>query len=509
MSLSGRCRQSVEFRLLAGDDGSEEEDHDKISDEEGKYRLSSRPQNNHNHDQDWFQNLLVFLVYGLVSGLAGGVFYAVGVFAADLKAIEGYSQTGINLVSAIAYAGGAMPLFVSPFIDDGTGDASNWVLSRFTWMALTCLLTAAGFGASALCVVFHPTPLALTTACFFLFGMGSSLNFCVSMPVAQLNMPDSYFPKFNGLVQVSWALSGLLSALGYRYLDIPPVTKLAGLLSLAAIGWLLACAIVVAFMRRMRLVPKGAQAGLPFCRKIAKAARLWFDWRFVCQFSSSLLAFGAAVNLYNNAEAINLSLGGGQQLGESQVSAFFAAALTGRVLAALLSSTPLLELPGGLFGVSAFSCVALAAVHLGAYFYNSPTLMWYWLCCDGVAYGFLWTLMPLTTLHFKPVLVSFEAVYSFFNIASAVGPLVFDLISGSLYDSQLPDGSLYCMGDRCYHLYLLIAACTSFVSLILLIAAHFNPKARGCFQPKAPTLIPDPYTIFDDDEIDDEEDHYY
>ena len=43
----------------------------------------------------------VLFLYGLLSGLSGGVFYAVGVFAADLKEIEGYTQTGVNLVAGI------------------------------------------------------------------------------------------------------------------------------------------------------------------------------------------------------------------------------------------------------------------------------------------------------------------------------------------------------------------------------------------------------------------------
>src|SRR3989338_1074939 len=111
-----QSRQSIELR---SDWPVEEEDRDVYDDRDLFEDLMSRERHTATT-----KNLIIFLIFGLLTGLAGGIFYAVGVFAADLKTIEGYSQTGVNLVSAIAYAGGITPLFVSPFIDDGTGDAS-------------------------------------------------------------------------------------------------------------------------------------------------------------------------------------------------------------------------------------------------------------------------------------------------------------------------------------------------------------------------------------------------
>lgn len=463
---------SRQFQLSSDDEEDFNDGYDDDEDEQGFLSGQRKPPPCSTREK------VGFFLFALLSGLSGGIFYAVGAFAADLKALEGYTQTGTNIVAAITYAGGMFPLFFSPFIDDGSTAKRWFVLNRFTWLILTCFLSAGGFLAAALCVVFRPTPLALTVLSFWMFGVGSSLNFCVAIPIAEVNLPSSLFFKFNGVLQTCWALSGLAASLGYRFVPIDSANKLIGILGLACFGWLLTAAIAFVFLRKCPTSSALHRSHIGFWKKLWSGLLLFKSPQFLCQFVSLILAFGVAVNWYNNSEAVTLSLGGTDQLSQSQVTVFFATATFGRLLSSALTSTErLANFQYSSFIFMSISYLLLAAIHLGAYVENTLFEMWIWNAVDGLAYGFLWVLLPIISLHFKPSSVSFEVVYSFFSFGPGIGPLLFDFISGQLYDAAAVEGT-DCFGKECYQLYFLVAGLSAVTAFILLVLSHCTPSCQ-------------------------------
>ena len=94
---------------------------------------------------------------------------------------------------------------------------------------------------------------------------------------------------------------------------------------------------------------------------------------------------------------------------------------------------------------------------------------------NSLAYGTTWVVLfdlahpgrSLTAAQYSDARLTFVHVYSFSNLAPAFGPLLFDVLSGRLYDQHADAAAHTCLGSRCYHTYFIITAAVLVVCVVV------------------------------------------
>ncbi len=298
------------------------------------------------------------------------------------------------------------------------------------------------------------------------------------------------------LFLVNYALSGVIGALGYTFVDAMPKGKLEFFYLMSATINFIALIVVSIWLK----IPRDSNETKPLLSaskiqnedtiEAAAAAttaanqpkslreigwKLFFGSKLLwLNLVCLLLAFGGAVNFYNNTGSIILSLDGSS----NAVIYSFLIFCGGQLLGRMLSST-FIHREG-----SALRCAAIfvispliqLTISLVCSFVNSVVQMFVFSALNAMVYGSLWVLifdLPNTGKTFETERQSIAGlawthIYGVLCFAPAIGPLVFDFISGTFYDRHAVDN--YCVGLVCYSNYFIICSAAQFVALLVGIA---------------------------------------
>ena len=216
------------------------------------------------------------------------------------------------------------------------------------------------------------------------------------------------------------------------------------------------------------------------------------QWTFWIMTVCLLVSFGVVITFYNTAGAVAASVGSD----DTQIAILFiifgVVQTFGRLFYSYLYGTISAKRTHRLamtllIGVNA---AVLFGVNLSAYFVNNALAMNFYLAAHSLVYGALWYL--LVEIGNEKVLFGKAAegtptllLYGLFAFAPAIGPLVFDSVSGALYDQAaehqgclgnspptdphlLNDEECLCKGQECSTQYQLI--CTVLMGIVAVLS---------------------------------------
>eukprot|EP01121_Diplochlamys_sp_Union-15-3_P005034 TRINITY_DN1527_c0_g1_i6.p1 TRINITY_DN1527_c0_g1~~TRINITY_DN1527_c0_g1_i6.p1 ORF type:complete len:273 (+),score=35.34 TRINITY_DN1527_c0_g1_i6:616-1434(+) len=188
-----------------------------------------------------------------------------------------------------------------------------------------------------------------------------------------------------------------------------------------------------------------------------------------------MVGFGTAVNFYNNTGSVAQTLGGGDKQEAYLMITFSFAQIAGRFLYTFLNSF-VFQSVGGLWYAILILTGTLVGFILSIASFSSLTMstLFVYVILDGISYGCFWAMLPLVA-NSKQVFpeaaerynVQDVELYGLICLAPAFGPLIFDSISGTLYDQKADPLTKLCHGDKCYQRYFLIASIVLAVSFLL------------------------------------------
>ena len=429
----------------------------------------------------WPRRLVV--ATGMANAVLGGILYCFGLLSNDLRELGGYSQLQINIVGSIVYTvglGAQLPLSMVVRVRP-MREVTIWaaVITVLGWVALVLSC--------------HFPSIGLLGAAWGLIGLGCC---CSSMPA--LNIMNSYFTHSEASMRrVSTAY---LVIYGIMLVCIAPVWGLLELggtaasrlqyFSYASTAWaVFTLVLIIAFLRpaptddedvggagaasgdaKSALIEKtgniqryddvddanGEEAPLfakPGYKSFGQATAFFLRTPTFWLMSICLLAsFAVAITQYNTAGAVAATVGATDTDIAILFIIFGVVQTGGRMLYSFLYGTISARTSHRfamtfLIGINA---AALAGANLSAYFVNSPLLMNFYLGIHALVYGALWYL--LVEIGQEKVLFGKAAadtptllLYGLFAYSPAIGPLVFDSVSGAIYDGVAEEQG--CLGN--------------------------------------------------------------
>jgi MFS family permease len=427
----------------------------------------------------------------MFSAASGGMFYAFGLLALDFKHLGKYSQKSINLLAGLCY------LFVMviqlPMSEvirrwPTVVAISSWFLASLGWMGLTVVS------------YYSPLPIWYLVLPLCALGMGIGLSGSpVYAAISQMYDPKSTaYHRCTTAFVATYALSSCIGGIIYQY-AFPAHYSLA-----LKIAWFCGAQAVVSFI----LVLDGLlffrvgdpPAGEANTENSATATPekeppscfvFWSGFKVIVSSLSSwlfllicLINFGVGVNFYNNSGSMLESLGGNHtQMSVLfivfSLSQFFGRLFCGMLMSFLIAENgPLFTKPGfAVLLVHAAASIVMLSTAVSSALWNNKIVFFFYLAFNSFAYGALWTVAmdaakPAIVLGEPATRGGFFRMYGFLTLAPGVGPLIFDPLSGYLYD--LAAVAHECVGVKCYRIYGMVVTGVEVICLMLILALGWN-----------------------------------
>lgn len=352
-------------------------------------------------------------------------------------------------------------------------------------MLLSVLCMFLGFGSIFLCVKFAPVPFWLMSICWGVFGLGSGSAFYPTVLVIRGYFNPEHVGRLFSVGATVYPITGIVaSALFSRQnsAEIKSVLEYFMLANCCAAGATLVLAFIVlrpppqvtktAFQDDDEEIKKALTVNSneeerplpPFWKttwEMCKSAKFW-----LVMFSLTI-SFGISVNFYNNSGSIVLSLGGSNTAVAHIMICFAVAQIGGRLIYSVLQTMVMQRWGAFWYALLLLSSAVISiSVSIGSYAINSVFYMYIFSIANGIAYGALWSMMPFVSFSAKMYPSALRRhnvqdvqIYGLVCYAPAIGPLIFDSISGYMYDRHTKGSSSNnCIGDVCYKDFFLLAA---------------------------------------------------
>jgi hypothetical protein len=286
-------------------------------------------------------------------------------------------------------------------------------------------------------------------------------------------------------MQALYGLGNIFWPLIYRYvLKLNIAHGFLLLMFITAIGGL-SC---VLFVRMPVSEPKDTED--VDTTKVKSTSTLVFLWRLFTNISFwiilfvYLINFGTTVDFMANIGAIEHSLGGKPEQIFLIVVIYGVCQTIGRLICCVWSSVGLSPFP-----LAIMSLVIQMIVYFVGFGYQSALAAEIYLWCTGICYGLCFTTLFTVLGNMYAPVVDQQHLGKLFSLATfagcGLGPIIFNLISGSIYDAhgaRSPDGSYECIGTQCYrNTFLISAICDAVAACLLTIVALIKWKAPNVF----------------------------
>ncbi|KAL6067870.1 hypothetical protein QOT17_008555 [Balamuthia mandrillaris] len=447
---------------------------------------------------------LLCLATTCLGSFVGGLFYSFALFAADLKDVEHYNQKQINLIGAICYVGAEALQWPVGILIERYGARKMAIVFSF--------FPIVGYTVAYVCVVYaRASLLPLMAMAWAVVGLGVASFFMPSFMILRSWYRPEHKERLSGLLMVIYAVAGMVGAVVYGEIDADKKSKLEYFILSLAVSSAVCFLLNFPFLREAPskgyhsinedtslLAAKQKHAKeeeeLSHHEKPKASARqvfgsLWnvirslvVDPFFWLMFFALFVNYGTAVNFYNNAGSIALSVHGEDSDASRIILVFSAAQLVGRLLFSFLASINLLDPRNKVkiedltlqqqqkrANVAAMWRTVLLLVSSGiltlesflaAFISYDVKLLYVFVSLNGLGYGGQWSMLPGVAdpeVMFPGKHLSEPQLWGVILLAPAFGPLLFDLMSGSLYDKHTEPNSDNCYGHKCYAQYFLIA----------------------------------------------------
>eukprot|EP00047_Mylnosiga_fluctuans_P018997 m.77416 g.77416 ORF g.77416 m.77416 type:complete len:490 (+) comp7915_c1_seq2:51-1520(+) len=460
-------------------------------------------------DEPWFERTRVQRHVYILLALVLGSFYSSASYLARIKDLAELSQAEINGIGAAAYIGACAFTIVGGTVNDRYPDHARLFLSAL--IACGCV----GYTGLYAFLTFDPTGAGPVLLGVFLALVGlSTVSYCTIAGIMVVRISsETERNLLNGVLSAAFGLGGMLMIVLFKYewdaTDVSPM-----FLGLAVVHAVMALAgpLFVSFpreycqeARRARAKKKDSIDDLERHPLISQQSHAIQDpdnssiehvvRKYVLSVPSALcntslfLLMGVLINHYNNM-GNQMQARGGSASDIGMIALVFQIAQTvGRFAATLLP--PLIERVAWLEALSTpiffMSAVVFCGLANGLALVDGVHVLYASLCIAGLGYGIMWTIfLPLILFTFPHLQENqFGKMFGVMQLAVAFAPLLFDLVSGTLYDREA-DTDSNCTGSKCYFwTYVIGCTCAGIVAVLVLTLTRMQvPRVRAAARAK-------------------------
>jgi len=435
-----------------------------------------------------FRRWSSFAVACLGCCFVGGSIYLFATYAIQLKDRLKFNQKEINVVGACMFLGGCILLYPLTWLSDILGQFFGTLLCTTvgTFGYLMMYLTTRGI----LHVKVYAVLFFMSCVGFHVIGL-----FTLSLPIVMSHfstrvhkdIASSSMQALYGLGNVCWPLIyryALKLNLEHGFLLLTIVTAIGGL----------SCVLFI----RKPYTPDTDDVTVI----VESTSTLQFLWRLATNISFWIILFafcinfGTTVDFMANIGSMEHSLGGKPEQIFLIVVIYGACQTGGRLICCVWSSFGLSPFP-----LAILSLVIQMVVYFTAYGYQSILAVEIYLWFTGVSYGLCFTTLFTTLGNMYSSTVDEKHLGKLFSLATfagcGLGPIIFNLISGSIYDNhgfRTPDGSYECLGKQCYrNTFLISAVCDTVAASLLTLVALIKWRLPQVYTKINPPRTEDAY----------------
>eukprot|EP01028_Stygiella_incarcerata_P007477 TRINITY_DN30934_c0_g1_i1.p1 TRINITY_DN30934_c0_g1~~TRINITY_DN30934_c0_g1_i1.p1 ORF type:complete len:498 (-),score=93.39 TRINITY_DN30934_c0_g1_i1:174-1487(-) len=435
------------------------------------------------------------------------------VYLDDLKHALGFSQEQINLVGASAYVGSqCLNVFVGILLRKFNKPILFTVI--YSFFALV------GFAGIFLCLLFHVNSFLLVLFSMIIASLGMIALLVTVTPLLLSHCRTQQGAELYMSVVID--IFGVVGAAAAGVYWVIPWSSRAKLelfmayhgMSSFGMGILVAVFLSISLSRREKKsqnlqntqiskededdtpsVEKGVNESENECENDPLISPREPSVETICGFLGRstiwahhltwLIVFGVSVNFYNNSGTIMDSLDSSYDMKFLVLLLFGIGQTVGRIFYGYVIRKNFCGTGNMQVGLSVLfmSSVLLSLTSLSAAWHNTEHTMLVYISIMSICYGGLWSLFSMIGFQWQKTYFPFssirpEIVYGIMCYGPGLGPLMFDGLSGVLYD-QKADSDHNCSGQDCYRLYFLISGLLSVFISIFVFLWRTRKSVRG------------------------------
>eukprot|EP00762_Andalucia_godoyi_P002002 ANDGO_02513.mRNA.1 hypothetical protein CAOG_00083 len=417
-------------------------------------------------------------------------YYAWFVMFPRIKDDLGYSQTEMNILGGMMYFGCGILQMVPSLLVNRLKDGktySAWALTQMIVIA-ELLITLILAGELPSSIVFTAALFCVCGALFTAYCT-AQLGNCFEVLFKTAKHPVAAFGVMNAHSSALFAFVSLLFIVYYVFVGVNTAlwVTFALFTSCAAVSSVVQTVFTIVLLRYQRTVGeekqeniKKEQDALVESTPAPPVAYLGFAMlsREPLSYVVSVLflfSFGNCVTFFSNSGEILLSAGGSKSDSNRIVLVFVAVQLVARIASAYLAGlgedirNVLNEYV--LIGLTNFLMVIISL--LGIFFWDSIPVFYVSLALDGLAYGLLWPIVFSIANTSFPKYKYETVTCTVGNFTVGIGPLLFGLVTGMLYDQHADSETHDCYGQECFRdSYYISLATSAFTALLAWFVAR-------------------------------------